>query len=76
MDGTCSTHGRDVKYIQNFGRKTWRKLPLGRLWRRWKDNTRTDLKEIVWEDVDWIHPVDDTDQWQELLETVMNFRVP
>jgi hypothetical protein len=22
MDGTCSTHGGDDKYIQNFGRKT------------------------------------------------------
>jgi len=23
--GTCSMHGRDVKYIQDFSRKSWRK---------------------------------------------------
>jgi hypothetical protein len=24
MDRECSTHGRDEKYVQNFGRKTWK----------------------------------------------------
>jgi hypothetical protein len=31
------------------------KRPLGRTGRRWKDNIITDLTEIVWEDVDWLH---------------------
>jgi len=24
MGGACGTHGRDDKYIKNFGLKTWR----------------------------------------------------
>jgi hypothetical protein len=27
----------------------------GRPRRRWKDNNRTDVREIGWEVVDWIH---------------------
>jgi hypothetical protein len=32
-----------------------RKSPLGRTRRRCEDNIRIDLREIGWEDVDWIH---------------------
>jgi hypothetical protein len=31
------------------------KIPLGRPRRRWEDNIKTDLNEIRWEVVDWIH---------------------
>jgi hypothetical protein len=41
--------------IQNFGRKSERKRPLGRPRRRWKDNIRMDFREIGWETVVWIH---------------------
>jgi hypothetical protein len=34
------------------------------------------LREIGWEFVDWIHPVQDRDQCQALVNTVMNLRVP
>jgi hypothetical protein len=30
--------------------------PLGGPRHRWKDNTRMDLGEIGWKDVDWMHP--------------------
>jgi hypothetical protein len=49
---------------------------LGRPRRRWQDNTRMDLAEIRWEGVDYIHLVQDRDQWRTPLETVMNLRVP
>jgi ribosome biogenesis protein Nip4 len=49
--------------------------PLGRLKRRWEDNIRMDLREIGWEDVDWIHLVQDRDQWRVVVNTVMNLRV-
>jgi hypothetical protein len=52
------------------------KIPLGRTRRRWEDNIRMNLREIVWEVVDWIHLAQDRDQWQALGDTVMNFRVP
>jgi hypothetical protein len=43
---------------------------------RWKDNTEMDLREIGLEGVDWIHLAQDRDQWQALVNTVMNLLVP
>jgi hypothetical protein len=34
-----------------------------------------DLGEIRWEDVDWMHLVQDRDQWRAVVNTVMNLRV-
>jgi hypothetical protein len=34
------------------------------------------LRKIVWEGVDWNHMAQDRDQWQVLVNTVMNRRVP
>jgi len=44
--------------------------------RRWKDNIRTDLREIRSEVVDWIHLAQDRDRWRVLLNTVIKLRVP
>jgi hypothetical protein len=52
------------------------KRPFGRPRSRWKDNTRMDLREIGWEDVDWIHVAQDRDQWRTVVNTVMEIRVP
>jgi len=35
-----------------------------------------DLKEVRWEDVDWMHLTQDRDQWRTLVNAVMNLRVP
>jgi hypothetical protein len=35
-----------------------------------------DLREVVWEVVDWIQLVQDRDQWTALVNTVMDLRVP
>jgi hypothetical protein len=35
-----------------------------------------DMREIWWEDVDWIHPAQDRDQWRAVVKTVMNLRAP
>jgi hypothetical protein len=43
--------------------------------RRWEDNIRMDLREIGWEDVDWIHLAQDRNQWRAVINTVMNPRV-
>jgi hypothetical protein len=43
---------------------------------RWEDNIRMDLKEIGWECVDWMHLAQERDQWQDVLNMVMNFQVP
>jgi hypothetical protein len=52
------------------------KRPLGSLRRRWVDNIKMDLREIVWDGVDWICLAQDRDQWRALVNTVMNLRVP
>jgi hypothetical protein len=38
------------------------------------DGKITDVREKVWEGVDWIHVAQDREQWPALVNTVMNFR--
>jgi hypothetical protein len=68
---------REVRGAYNIlvGRPEGRR-PLGRTRRRWEDNIKMDLREIGFGDVDWIHLAQDTDTWRDLLNTVMNLRVP
>jgi hypothetical protein len=35
-----------------------------------------DLREIGWDDVDWIDMAHDRDQWRTFVNTVLNLRVP
>jgi hypothetical protein len=52
------------------------KRPLGKPRRRRDGNIRMDLREIRWEDVDWIHTAQDRDQWRAIVNMVMNLRAP
>jgi hypothetical protein len=51
------------------------KKPTGRPIHRWEDNTKMDLGEIGWGGIDCIHLTQDRDQWQALVNTVMNLWV-
>jgi hypothetical protein len=51
------------------------KRSLGRPRRRWVDNTRMDLREVGWGDVDWIGLAQDRNRWRALVNAVMNFLV-
>jgi hypothetical protein len=42
--------------------KTEGKRLLGRPRHRWEDSIRMDLREIVWEVVEWIHLAEDRDR--------------
>jgi hypothetical protein len=47
------------------------------LWRlrcRQEDNIRMDVREIGWEDVDWIHLTQDSDQCWVLVNIVMKLK--
>jgi hypothetical protein len=55
--------------------KTEGKRPLGRLWHRWEDGVRMDLREIGWKSLEWIQLAQDRDWWQALVNMVMNHRV-
>jgi hypothetical protein len=53
-----------------------RKRPLGRPRRRWEDNIRMDLQEVVCGCVEWIGLIQDRERWRVLVSDVMNLRVP
>jgi hypothetical protein len=40
------------------------------------DNIKMDLREIEWGGIYWIDLAEDRDQWRDLVNTVMNLRVP
>jgi hypothetical protein len=56
--------------------KPERKRPLGRPRRRWEDNFSIDIREIGRNGVDWIHLARNRDQWRDLVNMVVNLRVP
>jgi hypothetical protein len=50
--------------------------PLGRPERRWEDNVKMDLREVICGDVDWIDVAQGRDRWRPLVITVMNLGFP
>jgi hypothetical protein len=44
--------------------------------RRWVDNIKIDLKEIQLVGIEWTELAQDRDQWGDLVNTIMNLRVP
>jgi hypothetical protein len=53
-----------------------RERPLGRSNRRWEDNIKTDIREIVLEEVDSIYLAQDRGQCRAHVDTVMKILVP
>jgi hypothetical protein len=51
------------------------KRPLGRSRRRWVDNIRMDLGEILWHGMDWIDVAQVRDKWRAVVNAVINLRV-
>jgi hypothetical protein len=41
-----------------------------------KYNIKMDLREIGWDEVDWIDMAQDRVQWRALVNTALNLRVP
>jgi hypothetical protein len=35
-----------------------------------------DLREVGWDGVDWIDMAQDRNQWRDLVNTVLNIRIP
>ncbi|KAJ4450632.1 hypothetical protein ANN_02061 [Periplaneta americana] len=47
------------------------KRPLGRPRHRWEDNIKMDLREVGYDDRDWINLAQDRDQWRAYVRTAM-----
>ncbi|KAJ4428156.1 hypothetical protein ANN_24171 [Periplaneta americana] len=52
-----------------------RKRPLGSPRRRWEDNIKVDLREVGYDDRDWINLAQDRDQWWAYVRAAMNLRI-
>jgi hypothetical protein len=76
IGGTCSSHGEVRNAYKILTGKPEGKRRLGRPRRRWEDNIKMDLREIVFGSVDWIHLAQNRDRRWALVNTVVNFRVP
>jgi hypothetical protein len=75
MGRACSTIG-EKRNAYILMRKPEGKTPLGRPRRRWVDNNKLDLREVVWSGMDWIDLAQDGDHWTALVNTEMKLRVP
>jgi hypothetical protein len=76
MSRACNMNGREMNIYRILVGKPECKRPLGRPRRRWMDSIKMDLREIGWDDMDWIDLAQDRDQRRALVNTTMNFRVP
>ncbi|KAJ4440742.1 hypothetical protein ANN_08966 [Periplaneta americana] len=50
------------------------KRPLGRSRRRWEDNIKMDLREMGYDDREWINLAQDRDRWRAYVRAAMNLR--
>ena len=50
--------------------------PTGKMpWRRWEDNIRMDLEEIVINAGNWVDSAQDRNYWRALVNAALNLRV-
>jgi hypothetical protein len=52
---SCSTNGKDKCVYTVLVGTFDGEIPLGGPKSRWEDNAKIDVREIGWEDMDWIH---------------------
>jgi hypothetical protein len=71
------SHMGEVRGAYNIlvGRLEGRR-PLVRPRHRWEDNIKMNLREIRFQNVDWIHLAHDRDRWRAFVNMVMNLWVP
>jgi hypothetical protein len=65
----CLTYGGKEKCMQGCGEEHEGRRPLANHRHRWEDNIKMDLKEIEWNNMDWIHVVEECSKWQVLVSS-------
>jgi len=76
VGGECSTYGGEDRCIRVLVGKPEGKGPLGRPRRKWDDNIKKGLQDVGCGGMDWIDLAQDRDRWTELVNAVMNLRIP
>jgi hypothetical protein len=76
MVRVCRTHGEEKECIKDSGQKARKKRPLGRRTHKLEYNIKMDVREIGWDDMEWIHLAQDREYWRSLVNMVINLRVP
>jgi hypothetical protein len=59
-----------------LARKPKGKRPPRRPKHRWEYDIRMYVREVGWEDLDWLHLTQVRDQWRVLVNTVINLWAP
>jgi len=75
MGRICGTHGKGRSVYRALVGRPEAKRPPRRHRRRWEDNIKMNLREIVIDGMKWIRLAQDRVQWRAFVSTVMNLRV-
>ena len=75
MGSACGAYGGGERCAQGSSGEPEGTRPLGGPRRRWEDNIKMDLREVIGGG-DWMELAQDKDRWRALVNMVMNFRVP
>jgi hypothetical protein len=73
MGRLCSTPLREEDCVRGLVGKPEGKRALRKPRRRWEDNIKIDIREILW---GGIHLAQDIDQWRSPVNTATNVRIP
>jgi hypothetical protein len=65
--------GEERKVYKFLVGKPEGKRPLGR--RRWDDGIRIDLREMGWENVEWVQLAQERGRWQAIVNAMMNLGI-
>jgi hypothetical protein len=76
MGGACSTDEENRGVYKVCVGKPEEKRPVGRLGLRREDNIKINFQEVLIRGIDWFELAQDMDGWREVVNAVMNVRVP
>ncbi|KAJ4429512.1 hypothetical protein ANN_21681 [Periplaneta americana] len=74
--GSCTSDVNPEICISSVSWEVGGKRSFGRPRRRWEDNIKMDLREVGYDDRNWINLAQDRDRWWAYVRAAMKLRVP